>query len=70
MGLRHSIPRKQVEELLKILKEFEIHLPKTREGLIPKTSQERLEIRNVPNGQYIHFGIEKAIQILFQANNH
>ena len=60
--MRHSIPVRQVDdELIQILKEFGIDLPKCRKELIPKEN-ELLEVRDVPNGQYMHFGIENAIQ--------
>lgn len=61
--LRHHISDRAVEDLLSALREFGIQLPKTKKSLIKhKQLEYNVPTRDVPNGKYVHFGIENAIK--------
>ena len=59
--MRHSIPVRQVDELLQIIKEFGIDLPKSRKELTHKEN-ELLEVRDVPNGQTCISALKKQFK--------
>lgn len=58
--VRHIIPFSQVSELLSILREFGINLPKTRSGLL-QTKRTLLITSYAPPGKCIYIGIQNNV---------
>lgn len=61
--LCHVISVSQVSELLSMLREFGINLPKTRTGLL-QTKRTPLITRDVPPGKYMYIGIQKNVSMV------
>lgn len=67
-AVKHNITSRAVDDLLSILKNENLDLPKCSKTLLKTPSTKSYEFLKIAGGTYYHFGIVKKLEI-FQAHN-